>query len=150
MQHYFQTEVAAALQVRVRALFDLGGAKRVDRTPAQLEQLCAEHETLSEFVDALEESCGPGANDKQRRLSVLAHAYGPTVAQQFWSPPDVRPPTHGPARSSRVPGYPARCTEDNRVPGRIQSRVSVSITLSLLSLSLPLSLTPTAAVFHRG
>ena len=52
LKHYFQTEVIPVeCQKRIFDLFDL---KKIKRTPAHLEQMCVEHETIDALVRELE------------------------------------------------------------------------------------------------
>lgn len=59
-RHFFQKELTSTQEKRLKAVFsareDAGGSTRCVRpiAPAELERLTGEHDTIDEFLDALE------------------------------------------------------------------------------------------------
>lgn len=52
LKHYFQTtRVPAECYAKIMELFEV---KRIKKTPAELEQLCVEHDTIEDFIHTLE------------------------------------------------------------------------------------------------
>ena len=72
LEHYFQTELSEDQKERIdSAILARGGKPRLNLTPAQVEQLTAEHEEVDEMITALEKKGRPAlppqtATTKQR------------------------------------------------------------------------------------
>lgn len=55
--HYFQEELTQAQRTRLELAIE--GPPRLNLTPAQIEQLTAEHDTIDDMIAALEEKSRP-------------------------------------------------------------------------------------------
>mmetsp|Transcript_21077 Transcript_21077/g.44965 ORF Transcript_21077/g.44965 Transcript_21077/m.44965 type:complete len:793 (-) Transcript_21077:91-2469(-) len=73
IEHYFQCKVGSEQCQRMRAAIlgdDEKGLPALNLTPAQVEQLCAEHDELENMIGALEgkSGCGPAAQPPLERI----------------------------------------------------------------------------------